>query len=301
MSINNIDREELQTSLMHLERAIHNHLQWYNSLIRTLCCHLPSDRHDISPQAHHECLFGQWYYEQVPLKIQSHPGFTTIGEAHERMHQLSIHLLKNSNLGFQITTHDYDHFANAVERLQLEINSLKRELEIMLYTHDPLTGAINRIDMMPILREWHDMIKRSAMICSVIMIDLDDFKNINDNHGHSAGDKVLVSVSRYLLDNLRPYDKIFRFGGEEFLLCMQQTELDFAFNRCEILRKGIAEIRIDIGERDPIRITASFGIATLDLNGSLDVCIERSDKAMYDAKAAGRNTTRIWNDDENNV
>lgn len=294
MSINNIEREELQTSLVHLERAVHNHIQWYNALIRTLCCRLQSDRHDISPQAHHECLFGQWYYDQAPLKIQKHPGFTAIGEAHERMHHLAANLLQISNAGFQINMNDYDHFANAVERLQLEINSLKRELEIMLYTHDPLTGAINRIDMMPMLREWHDMIKRTSMICTVVMIDLDEFKTINDRYGHSAGDKVLVATSRYLLDNLRPYDKMFRFGGEEFLLCMQQTELHTAFNRCEMLRKGIAEMNIDIEDRDPIHITASFGITILDPNSPLETCIERSDKAMYAAKSAGRNCTKIW-------
>lgn len=294
MSINNIDREELQSALMNLDHALHHHIQWYNGLIRTLCCHLISDQHDINPQSHHECLFGQWYYDQAPLKIKKHPGFTAIGEAHKRMHALAANILKASNVGMQINIHDYDNFANAVERLQLEINSLKRELETMLYTHDPLTGAINRTDMMPILREWQDMIKRTSIVCTIVMVDLDEFKKVNDRYGHFVGDKVLSSVSQYILDNLRPYDKLFRFGGEEFLLCMQQTELNTAFNRCEMLRKDIAAMNIEIGESETIHITASFGITILDPTIPIETCIERSDQAMYAAKSAGRNCTQIW-------
>jgi len=223
MAFTNITRDEMQTVLAQLEQALYNHVQWHNALVRTFACRLPADKHNTSPKAYKECLFGQWYYNDSPKKLQDHPGFTAIGEAHRHMHQLTANLLLALDAGRPIETHDYDSFANAMERLRLEIASLKHEVEISLYTHDPLTGAINRADMLPMLRELHEMVKRQSEACSIAMMDLDLFKKINDKFGHPAGDRVLITLVQYISERLRPYDKLFRYGGEEFLICMQQT------------------------------------------------------------------------------
>jgi diguanylate cyclase (GGDEF)-like protein len=287
-------REELQIILGQLEQALHSHIQWHNALIRTLICKLPGDIHDIKPRAFHECLFGQWYYNDAPEKLHAHSGFIAIGEAHKHMHQITTQLLLTSRAGGVIDPLDYDNFANAMERLRLEIASLRHEVEISLYTHDPLTGAINRADMLPTLRELHEMVQRKAQSCSIVMIDLDLFKKINDKFGHPVGDKVLFTVAHYIVDNLRPYDKLFRYGGEEFLICMQQTEVEECYNRTEILREGIAALPIDFGKRDPCYITVSCGVSSLAEDVTVEQCIDHADKAMYAAKTAGRNCTKIF-------
>ncbi|HUX79952.1 MAG TPA: diguanylate cyclase [Alphaproteobacteria bacterium] len=294
MAFTYVSREELQAVLTHLDQATYNHIQWYNSLIRTLICRLPVDKHNISQKSHEECTFGQWYYNDSPQKLRDHPGFSAVGDAHQHMHQMVTHLLFTQEAGNQIEAHDYDSFANAMERMRLEMASLKHEVEVSLYTHDPLTGAINRTDMLPILRELHEMVKRDSQECSIAMMDIDLFKNINDKFGHSAGDKALVALVRYMTEHLHPYDKLFRYGGEEFLFCMQQTDIPSSYQRIEALRIGISEMPIEIGPLGPIKITASFGVAALDQDFSIQESVDHADKALFVAKANGRNCTRIW-------
>lgn len=294
MALTNITREELQNLLTQLEQALYNHVQWHNTLVRTFVCKLPVDKHNISPKAHKECLFGQWYYNNSPKKLQDHPGFLSMGEAHKHMHLLTTQLLLTFISGRPIETREYDAFSNAMDRLRLELASLKHEVEISLYTRDPLTGAINRADMLPMLRELHEAIKRQSEVCSIAMMDLDLFKNVNDKFGHSAGDVVLSEVVQYITDNIRPYDKIYRYGGEEFLLSMQNTDVASCFERVEELRKGISNLPINIGRKDPIHITASFGIAIMDPLLPIEECIDHADKALYTAKSSGRNCTKIW-------
>ncbi len=209
------------------------------------------------------------------------------------MHTLATQLLQDNVNNLPISTYDYDKFANSVERLQLEINSLRRELEASIYTRDPLTGAINSTDMLPVLRELYDLNKQRKLNCALIMVDLDKFKQINDTHGHASGDDVLANTARYLMHSVRGYDKVFRYGGEEFLICLTNVDPITAYDKTEELRKGLAALKIDIGNGKNINITASFGIMMIDNNLTLEENMDRADKAMYNAKNAGRNCVVI--------
>jgi diguanylate cyclase len=171
---------------------------------------------------------------------------------------------------------------------------LEGELENVLYNHDSLTGAITRFGILPTLREQQGLIKRELQSCSIVMLDLDNFKDINDRLGHLAGDCVLTAVVHYLIEHLRPYDKIFRYGGEEFLLFMRHTEMTPCLDLVERLRSGLDSMSIDFDGKEPIHITASFGVVLLDPDLPVETSIDRADKAMYAAKAAGRNCVRIW-------
>lgn len=214
---------------------------------------------------------------------------------HQRTHELAAHLLITADAGNSIFIYDYDNFTNSLERLQLEILALRRELEGMLYSRDLLTDSVGRIDMLPMLREQWELVKRQVIKSScIVMMDLDHFKNINDLYGHSAGDVVLSAAVHYVIENLRSYDKVFRYGGEEFLLCIQNTELTSAYEMIERLREGLAITDINIGTQAPVHISASFGLTLLDPDISVEQSIDRADKAMYAAKSAGRNCTRIW-------
>ncbi len=294
MALSEVTRDELQSVIAQLKEALYNHQQWHGNLIRSLVCKQPGDKHDINPTAHTECRFGQWYYGKAPEKLRSHPGFISMGDEHQRMHHLARLLLVTADSGEPISTLDFDNFANALERLRLEIFALERELEDSLFNHDSLTGAITRFGILPTLREQQELVKRHAQLCYIAMIDLDNFKAVNDLHGHAAGDRVLAASVRYLIQHLRPYDKVFRYGGEEFLLCMPYTELSSGSDRIKELSEGLAALDIDIGEKEPVRITASFGLALLDPEIPVGASIDRADKALYAAKAAGRNCVRIW-------
>jgi diguanylate cyclase (GGDEF)-like protein len=294
MALNEVTRDELQSVIAQLKEALYSHQQWHGTLIRALVCKQPGDKHDSSPAAHTECRFGQWYYGKAPEKLRSHPGFISLGDEHQRMHHLARLLLLAADSGNPVSTLDFDNFSNALDRLRLEIFALERELEDSLFNHDALTGAITRFGILPTLREQQELVKRHAQLCYIAMIDLDNFKAVNDLHGHAAGDRVLAASVQYLIRHLRPYDKVFRYGGEEFLLCMPYTELTPGLDRVKELNEGLAALEIDIGEKEPARMTASFGLALLDPDIPVEASIDRADKALYAAKAAGRNCVRIW-------
>lgn len=294
MAIYDVTRDELQRTLAQLEQALNNHQEWHAALVRSLICKLPGDQRDITPEAHKECRFGQWYYGNESIKLRDHPGFIAMGEEHCQMHQLAARLLIEASAGSTITVPDYDKFANSLQRLRLEISAMQRELEDSLFNHDSLTGAITRFGILPALREQQELVKRHAQLCCIVMMDLDRFKSINDLHGHLAGDQVLVAAVRYLMEHVRPYDKVFRYGGEEFLLCMPHTELMPCHHMIERLCAGLAALPINIGEKEPVHITASFGVALLDPDVPVETSIDHADKAMYAAKFSGRNCVRVW-------
>lgn len=214
--------------------------------------------------------------------------------SHHRMHELTTQLLKKSSILGGVTTFDYDHFANALEQMRLELSALKNELEHLIHSRDVLTGALSRVSMLSTLREHQEFIKRQGQNCCLIMVDLDHFKEINDSHGHQIGDRVLATAARFFIENLRAYDKVFRYGGEEFLLCLPFTELDMGIAMTERLRKGLEVISIDeMNKKHTIKLTASFGLTLLDPHKSVEESIDQADKALYLAKSEGKNCVRI--------
>lgn len=295
MPLANIPRNQLQDIISQLDQALYNHKEWHRLLVRTLICQLPGDQHDLAPEAYKECRFGQWYYTYADKNLHENPGFKAIGEEHKRLHKLTAQLLKTSYAGSTIETYDYDNFTNSLERLQLEVFALKRELEELVYHRDSLTGAIGRVDMLPMLREHLELVKHQMYkSCCLAMMDLDNFSDVNDTYGHGAGDEVLTNAVHYTIDHLRPYDKVFRYGGEEFLLLLSNIDLNAARDRVERIREGLAKLDIEAGDKKTIHITASFGIALLDATHSVEKSIEQADKALYAAKSAGRNCVKVW-------
>lgn len=299
MMLQSVDRNELQQAMTQLDQALYNHQQWYNNIIRTLVCRLPHDKHDTVTEAYKECRFGQWYYGGILEHINKYPGFIAIGEAHQRMHQLAGNILTSVNVNNSLSPLDYDNFANSIDRLRLEISAFKNELEVLLFNHDPLTMAINRVSMLPILREQLELSVRQAQPFCLAMLDLDFFKKVNDQHGHLVGDKVLIILSRYLIEHLRPYDKLFRYGGEEFLLCLQQVNPSKAFEIMDRIRADIAAMPFNVGLPAPIHITMSCGVTLLATNISVEESIDHADKALYLAKSSGRNQVKVWNAENN--
>lgn len=289
-----LSQNETQALLLQLDQAIYNHAQWYDSIARTLICRLPYDSRDVAKNAHRQCRFGQWYYDAANNTLCDHPGFIAIETEHKNMHRLAAKLLQTAASGATIASLDFDHFANTLERLRLECYTLKRELEDSLLNLDALTGANNRIGMLTRLREQQELVKRHVQSCCITMMDIDHFKAVNDTYGHTAGDRVLAASARNVMEHLRPYDKLFRYGGEEFLVYMQNTDATAGYEVMERVRQALAATPIDYGGKDPLQITMSFGLTLLDPDISVEQSIERADKAMYAAKIAGRNCTRIW-------
>lgn len=165
---------------------------------------------------------------------------------------------------------------------------LIHELEQQLET-DSLTGLKNRDYFIKTARTELERVARYRQPLALLMVDIDHFKQINDTHGHLAGDEVLKSVTLVLSDMVRANDCLARLGGEEFAVLMPQTGLEQAYTAAERLRAAIAQVRCHLQDAE-VRPTVSVGIAVAAEGGeTLSSLMRRSDLAMYEAKAQGRN------------
>jgi len=232
-------------------------------------------------------------YEEGQKLLGDHPSFAAIEGQHRRVHQLATRLLKLSTEGCPIGVSDYELFTSAVKTLRLESTSLKHELEDRLAHLDPLTGLNNRTSVLSVLRESQALVERKVIACSVAMMDLDHFKKVNDAYGHQAGDLVLIACARHVMQNLRPYDNVFRYGGEEFVIVIQDADGETALAKVDQLRQGLAQLPI-YNNNTLINVTASFGVAQLEPQFRVEQSLDHADQALYDAKSAGRNCARLW-------
>lgn len=174
--------------------------------------------------------------------------------------------------------------------LQEELVGQSRRLETMLH-EDPLTGLFNRRYVLTRLGGLISGARRHGRPLSVAMVDIDHLKRVNDAHGHDAGDAALVGVAIALRDRLRAEDQLGRLGGEEFLALLPDVDESAAATVSEKARANVEALHIQIDELE-LSMTVSVGWATWDGEEDADGLVRRGEKALYEAKDAGRNTVR---------
>lgn len=169
------------------------------------------------------------------------------------------------------------------------VAELNRELAEQART-DSLTGALNRRAMEEAaLREMARSMRYGYMLC-MIMIDIDNFKHLNDSRGHAAGDRALQAFTRQIQTMLRRQDLLARTGGDEFTILLPDTPVSAGVAAAERVRKAIEALEVPF-ESGPIRFTVSAGVAQLDpVQGGWEGMMKRADEAMYEAKRNGRNS-----------
>jgi diguanylate cyclase (GGDEF)-like protein len=165
---------------------------------------------------------------------------------------------------------------------------------------DYLTGLFNRRYLNKRLNEDVTAAKRHAMNISIVVFDLDNFKMINDRYGHDAGDEVLKTVSKVILEVIRDSDIAARMGGEEFCLVLPYTDLNAASLLSERLRLKIESSTTTYLDNE-IKITSSFGISQVDLKNATGLSMINADKAMYRAKSNGRNQIKVHSLDDTQI
>lgn len=161
---------------------------------------------------------------------------------------------------------------------------------------DVLTGLANRQAIALLDQELRRITEHDRPVC-VLILDIDHFKQVNDTHGHAAGDAALRGVARLLRSTLRQSDTVARWGGEEFVVCLPGIELNVALRVAEKLRQTLADEWLALGAGQTLQVTASLGAARLQAGESLVDCIARADRGLYAAKHAGRNCVRQVSDD----
>ena len=189
--------------------------------------------------------------------------------------------------------------------IQLEnklINNQKRLMK--LAKEDPLTGILNRRSLFDGILKEINRASREGTSFATILIDADDFKSINDTHGHLAGDMVLIEFARRIQDSCREYDLLGRYGGEEFLVFLPRTDRDGAIRVAERIRTSLRERQMDFGGQK-VELGASLGVSPFsyektdrpaeNIEALFDEMIKRSDYALYMAKKEGKNRVVVYN------
>jgi len=183
-----------------------------------------------------------------------------------------------------------------VEARTAELALANAELQ-RLATIDPLTGVFNRRHFFNTAKTELERARRHGYPTSIIMLDLDHFKQINDQHGHLVGDLVLQAATQYILSNIRTIDILGRLGGEEFAILLPDTSLSNTKEIADRICSVIASQPVPAGNK-MISISASLGVTSVEgmVATGVDMLLDQADQALYAAKHAGRNKVVIWAD-----
>ena len=174
-------------------------------------------------------------------------------------------------------------------RYMVELNG---KLSIQAHT-DTLSGLANRRSAFEQISKHISFIKRKQYQASLIMMDIDNFKNVNDEYGHIAGDEAIKVFAQLMQDETRKYDVACRYGGEEFLLFLPDTTEQRAYEIAERIRTKLENTTIENFDTD-FSVTASMGVTSWNMTATIEGNIEKADKALYQAKKEGRNKAIIY-------
>lgn len=155
---------------------------------------------------------------------------------------------------------------------------------------DPLTRIFNRQHFMILLEKEIARARRNSSKLAMVLFDIDDFKLINDNYGHYAGDQTLIALTQSIARMIRPYDSFGRLGGEEFAIILPEIQEQEAIDLCERIREKIQQARLN----KKIAITLSIGVAMLEDLDDHHILYQKSDDAMYRAKDNGKNQVILY-------
>jgi len=244
--------------------------------------------------------FIQGIYNDVPIKgIYYRESINNLQiQLHEKTdYQYACTLtLEKENLGIiqfylekPFSDKDIQHIENLILLLIFPLrNALMYQQALRTARLDPLTNIGNRHAYNDTIVREINIVKRHQQSLSVLLLDLDNFKDVNDDYGHMAGDSVLRLVAQTIAEATRDSDMAFRLGGEEFALLLNYTDQEGAVRLAERLRKNIENLICDC-EGHNIKITTSIGISNYVDDDTSETLFKRADKALYKAKTGGRN------------
>lgn len=251
----------------------------------------------------HEVL--HCFFNGIARRIRvSHMTFTPMNDlkpvsfGSEALHSAAYNLkTKSYTLGTLTFSRDDRFSKEELEELENTLVCLFTPLRNALLYQEALTNSLcdqmtklsNRAAFELAIKRHLGLSRRHGQPVSLLMLDVDHFKSINDRYGHPAGDTCLASIARALKSTLRETDELFRYGGEEFAVLLANTKRDQANLVAERLRLAVTQVTVNAYQCEPFYTTVSIGLATLKADDDRDSFIARADKALYHAKSSGRN------------
>jgi diguanylate cyclase len=233
--------------------------------------------------------FGLWLQHKGGVLFESAPALRQITEAVTRLDDVVLPRLMLADAQQQVSMPDQvRELQELVARIKHLLNGLFDMVAEIESGSDPLTNVLNRRFLPSVVGREIAISTRQGSRFSVLLLDIDHFKAINDAHGHSGGDHVLRQFAEVVHQACRSSDFVFRYGGEEFLVVLVDTGQEAALAAAEKLGAEIRRHKFAIPEAGALGITASIGVATFDGHPDYAYLIDRADKALYRAKQEGR-------------
>lgn len=231
--------------------------------------------------------FGLWVRHRAAVHFQGSPILASIEDLVSAIDSEALGSVDGSQQA------SVAEFQRRIDEIKFLLNDLFQAAASLENGRDPLTRALNRRFLPSVLGREISLAKKANTPLSVLMVDIDHFKGINDNHGHAVGDAVLRHTAELLLNTVRDSDFVFRYGGEEFLIVLVETDRRQASAIAERIRQLLAGQDVAMKDGAVLSVTASIGVATHEGHPDYEYLIDAADKALYRAKNDGRNRVAV--------
>lgn len=276
----NVTSEELERIFRTMEEALALHEKWRDNLHRTFSCKLPPSAADMAEDAHRQCAFGHWFYSKGNAHLHILPAFKKIGDLHQEMHGGARELCRLLDVMGKVPVEKYDGLIGQMANFREELAGMQRKVSYTLQNIDPLTGAYRNSRLLPDLKAEQEKLCQSGKSYSLLLMDI-DLKTINQNRGHITGDKVLQTAILSIREALGAGDRIYRYGGAEFVICLPGKDVNEAEAVREALMKKIGEALSGIAGETPDALNIHYGIVKLDHDAYLEELLDRSARSTY--------------------
>lgn len=234
--------------------------------------------------------FGLWVVHRAGLLFDGRKGLDDLVAG---LRKIDLQMLPRIEAAKVANSADLQPLVTQLQRIVEEqkflLNEMFQSIAAVESGRDPLTRALNRRFMPTILGREISIAARSGRPFAVLMLDVDNFKAINDRHGHGVGDVVLRHVAEHVLYCVRASDFVFRYGGEEFLIALVETGAEAAMIAAERIRTILETAPLRLPDQSETGVTVSIGIAVYGGHPDYAVLVDAADRALYAAKTAGRN------------
>jgi len=280
---------EIELLVGQFDTAVSAHLDLMRRVLRCAVLGVSPGDDVLSLQAHTLCSFGTWFSEnKVHFAERNFQAVDKIESVHQAMHG-AIRSICSDILENKPGQSDcFDALEQTQSELIERLADFKTQLLATSGRQDPLTDLPLRYGLEDDFAQALKICDRNKMLLYVVMIDVDHFKAVNDNYGHSIGDVALRFLADTLKTMVRSNEHLYRYGGEEFLLLMQADSHESMKIPAQRLLEVVRNMRVPIPDGDPIALTVTLGLACVRRGEGLDTVVERADKALYAGKAAGR-------------
>jgi len=282
--------EMLETAFItSLDAAVETHLDWTRRVLRCAVLQEPPEGDMLAPLAHTLCRFGRWFESnRAHFEACDAEHTRRLEEVHQAMHDAIRSICSDVQAGGPGQRADMERFERTQSELIRLLAEFKTRFVALAVRHDPLTGLPLRHDIEGDFIQIRKSCRRDNTLLYAVMIDVDQFKRINDRHGHPVGDAALRHIADTLKRSVRPDEPLYRFGGEEFLLLMQCRTPEAAIAPMQRILQAVRSAPVVMPHGDPLALTVTMGVARAGDDEALGSVVERADRAMYRGKAAGR-------------